>query len=327
MSILLNRYQRQLPSEIKENLCEIQCAVNNSNLCEIFGEMARRLCQSQSRHFILGSHVSTSEVAKIVERTKEDVNALGPFMIQDPTNASKHHEEAKYILIRGYMDLNKLKVKPYSTNKVQSKLDPAIQADKEDHDREIAGFSEPETSKTMFVYFMDDPSKGPERIDQDWTQYMEIVWYITNKHDIEEPDIWIRHKGKHNLTKNGLYWEYVRPKDSISQDMTSLELDIVDLTSRNRYIVALLHGEDGSESPVVLNIGRSGGACCRPNCGTLQAHLQNNWPTKVITRALRISDRSADMLSRALNETTFDNQKHDLYLRWEDKQQTQVCLP
>ncbi|CAG8691323.1 11420_t:CDS:10, partial [Acaulospora colombiana] len=336
----LSQAKRITKTVLKLPLMEMQCLhisrallhlivslYRNDRIMNAFEEVINTLIAYDSnnvnsqeiKNSLVQIHRDISSWGRMCQRIKEELNALGPFEMEDPMNAARHHDKAKEILIRGCMDLNKLKVKPYSVSKLQNKLDPAIQADKGDHDKEMAGSSEPETSKTMMIYFMDEPNRAPERIDQDWAQYMEIIWYIANKYEVEEPDIWIRHRGKHNLTRSGLYWEYVRPKEDIPRDTTSLELDVVDLTSRNRYTVALLHDEDDSEAPMVLDIGRSGGACCRPNCGTLQSHLHNLWPTKVVTRAIRISDSSVDMRSRALNETAFDNQKHDLYLRWETK--------
>ncbi|PVF96355.1 hypothetical protein CPB86DRAFT_787105 [Serendipita vermifera] len=126
--------------------------------------------------------------------------------------------------------------------------------------------------------------------------------------------------------QSGFQWEYVRPTDAI-QDTEDLEIDVVDLRDINRYVIALLHEEENKESPLILNIGRSGATCCSSKCGTLEAHLKNRWPDYIVTRAVQISDRSVDILYRALNETAFINQTHDLYLRWEPKQQIQQCSP
>jgi hypothetical protein len=81
---------------------------------------------------------------------------------------------------------------------------------------------------------------------------MQITSYISGKYDIEESDLWIRHRGAHDLTDSGLLWEYVRPTDTI-QDTKEIEIDVVDLRYLNRYIVALLHDEESKESPMILS--------------------------------------------------------------------------
>ncbi|PVF99296.1 hypothetical protein CPB86DRAFT_301547 [Serendipita vermifera] len=258
------------------------------------------------------------EISEIVRRTKEKICTLGPFTIHDHAGAIKHHNKAKEILIQGYIDLNSLKTRPFSPSRIQTRLESAVHADKVKLDKVVGWDTRSGGSKkTITLHFMDDPTRQPEVLSGSYSRYKQIGWYVFNKHGLEAADIWIRHKGKHQHTGHGLYWEHVSPRGVIEEDKKSLEVDVVDVKARSRYIVALRHDENGQEAPGILGMGAGVGPCCQPDCGTLQTHLRNIWASRTILNAIRLSDNSADILSYALNEANFDNQTHDIYLLWE----------
>jgi hypothetical protein len=88
-------------------------------------------------------------------------------------------------------------------------------------------------------------------IDERYTKYKEIRYYLMNKRIVDISDMWIRHERKHQLTPSGRLWEYADPKLDISTNLEILDIDIVDLRLRSEYIVALLH-EHNQEIPIPL---------------------------------------------------------------------------
>ncbi|PVG00591.1 hypothetical protein CPB86DRAFT_180060 [Serendipita vermifera] len=185
--------------------------------------------------------------------------------------------------------------------------------------------------RNILVYFMDDPERQPEVISEEYSKYFQIGWYMSHNHEIDEVDVWIRHRKHHSLTTDGLFWEYTRPTQTVVKSATTLEVDVVDVRTRDRYIVALLQDESRKESPVLLNLGKGRGSCCDSNCSNLWFHLRNIWPSQCIVRAQRFSDSQGDpevsskVLSWPLNEHYFDNQKNELYL--ECKPEVINCEP
>jgi hypothetical protein len=88
---------------------------------------------------------------------------------------------------------------------------------------------------------------------EEYAKYSQIRWYMSHNYNIGAVDVWVRHKEKHKLTKGGLFWEYARPTQTIPKENTTLEVDVVDVRSRDRYLVALLQDENRKELPVIFS--------------------------------------------------------------------------
>lgn len=66
-------------------------------------------------------------------------------------------------------------------------------------------------------------------------------------------ELWIRYEGGHQFEGQGLCWKYLEGTSKIDESVTAI--DVVNVRSRNHYIVASVHEHD-TEMPAVIS-GRS----------------------------------------------------------------------
>ncbi|PVG00627.1 hypothetical protein CPB86DRAFT_871713 [Serendipita vermifera] len=322
--LLLNSRRQNLwqrsdsQQQIYDNLNAITRQVSNQQLCQLLYRKVEALCTSKTR---------TDEVARIIHEIREKVGELGPIKLNDPTSL-EHQDKVAPILSKGCTDLNDLKSFRQKRPQLQKEIDNAIGIDRSRLESTVK--RQPKqtspTQQTIRVFFMDEPERKPQVIDEKYSKFKEIRWYLMTKRIIGVSDMWIRYENKHQLTPHGRCWEYINPKEDIDPTTSTLEIDIVDIKSRGEYIVALLH-ENNQEFPTPLDIAKGGGRCCDPNCGDLRNHLDNLWQTRSVIKALRLSnpENSADVFSSPLNDETFDHRTNDLYLKCEPREEQQMC--
>ncbi|CAG8698747.1 1061_t:CDS:2, partial [Acaulospora colombiana] len=246
---------------LHEDLNWIKRAVSNRKLCEIFEKKA-----------IARATSGEDEVAHAVRMRRKEINDLGSFTLKECDGANEHHKRVALILTEGCKTLNEVSIFSLGqaivitdllkngqltvNDKVEIPL--AIISDAEDLSKELQSTPEPMSlgPSTIRVYFMDDPDREPEIIlAEGYSKYFQIGWYMSHHHNIPEVDVWVRHKGQHTLTTNGLFWEHVRLTQAIQKDDGAiLDVDIVDVRRRDRYIVALVQDENKKEKPVSVKV-------------------------------------------------------------------------
>ncbi|PVF93158.1 hypothetical protein CPB86DRAFT_877373 [Serendipita vermifera] len=330
--ILLNlkpRKQKQISHHKKEDISEelnrIRDAVSNGELFSLFRQLASDLLRVDPNDKIIAN------VATAVDNTRRTIDDLPPINIKECLNLDQH-AKASIILADGCKGLNDLMSsnRRKSPSQLQTEISKAICLDKVRFDKEIewATRNTPTKAPAICVYSMDDPTRRPLFIPSRYTKYKQLRWYLIDRKVVDQADIWIRYEDIKNnrFTPNGRYWEFAKPTQSIEADNDLLEVDVVEVTKRSEYIVAVLCDENNQEIPIPLDIGKGGGPCCNPNCGNLRAHLNKLWPSRVIVRAHLLSDPTGslghDPLSVALNDDNFDHRTNDLCIECEAREST-----
>ncbi|PVG04392.1 hypothetical protein CPB86DRAFT_214881 [Serendipita vermifera] len=312
-----DRHRDESIRAIYNDLDTIMKEVDNEKLSELFNTWATHLCSSRSRR---NDEKRLSRVASVVQKTREGINRLCPRQrIPNPERCEKE----VFVLVKGCAGLNEIKQKrPLPPNQFDAEIKTATDADEEAIKERIKRLTQQMefTPRKILVRFMDEPDREPTEItaQRKYSGYAEIRWQLINESLVHAVDLWIRHENdqEQSSTPNYHYWEYAHPKCVIKDDKETLEIDVVEIQNRIEYIVAVLREESDKEIPMPLDIGRGGGNCCQNNCGTLRFHLQNLWPSHIVTEAIRLSDpvNTQATWCSTLSDECFEHRTNDLYL-------------
>jgi hypothetical protein len=84
-------------------------------------------------------------------------------------------------------------------------------------------------------------------VDDQFTTYQELVWYLVRASVTAAPELWIKLDDMRQIPNSRFHWEYRRG----SKEIEASEIFVISTINRNDYMVAVVH-EGDKESPVVL---------------------------------------------------------------------------
>ncbi|KIM29793.1 hypothetical protein M408DRAFT_107498 [Serendipita vermifera MAFF 305830] len=249
---------------------------------------------------------SLDPIEKVVSWVVKEVKARGSLVIKDPSTHSKR-EPQMHILRIALQDLEDLS--RIGRLNVGSR-DRAIEEFKVQLDnrkfQKYVNMTCAFVNDRIAIYNMLDHAAPPYIVAEKSLERPtceNVRAQMANAARPIPPDIWSRHSGSHQVTRDGFSWIYIEP----DEDITGLELEYVERPAQGHsgYVIASTIRENRSV-PLLIELPGKQNDCCMqaPSCPTLEEHLQTLFPMAKIATAVKIQGGD-NVLGRRIHELEF----------------------